>query len=134
MNTIIENLKDKTYVRAFGLMTSEEQEYIKKAGERNCVCYTLGWEQAHFTKPYNGNTYAIKPDYRTEPEYRDLEVVDIANLLGVKDKGVFSPLYKLSSLPNFEGFKVDENPIPTDYVARNISKGKTVYARFRSKP
>lgn len=72
MNDLIEKLKDKTYVRAFGLMLPEEQACFEEARLDNCLCYAKAkWRQA-----YGGGTgafgedmtYAIKSDYQPEPE------------------------------------------------------------------
>lgn len=132
---LLENLQDKTYVRAFGLMSPEEQECYKKATKGNCEIYIypdwISQTAPNHTSFNFGDTYAIKPDYQPEPEHDNLEIKEVKEMLGTYEKGIFKPLYCLPSLPKFEGFWVDENPIPTDYVARNISLGKTVYARFR---
>ena len=75
MNEMIEKLKDKNYVRAFGLMTPEEQECFRKVGKKNCLCFHGAQWGEGMGDLYNGNdcfnyrfTYAIKPDYQFEPE------------------------------------------------------------------
>ncbi len=72
MNTIIINLQDKNYVRAFGLMMDEEQECFRKVGHQNCIYYgSRGWEKCIVGVSFCGwQTYAIKPGYRPEPKYR----------------------------------------------------------------
>ena len=87
MNELIEKLKDKNYVRAFGLMTDEERDVYKKVGSNNCLEYGgNNWKNA-----FGGDgrvfdwrfEYVIKPDYRPEPEYEDLEVTKCSNSKGV---------------------------------------------------
>ena len=78
MNDLIEKLKDKKYVRAFGLMTPKEREYLREVGKENLlVLYGLPhengsvyWkENEHNPDNYPALTYAINPDYQPEPEY-----------------------------------------------------------------
>ena len=149
MNEMIEKLKDKDYVRAFGLMKPEEQECLKKVRKENCVIFNDTWALPYqLCQPFeNRFTYAIKPDYQPEPEFVDLEIVEGKDgFLGVYNKEPipmtnfpFVHLHCLPSLPNFEGFYMPD-PVITDgheylfigTVARNIAEGKKVYARFRS--
>ena len=160
MNTeIIEKLKDKTYVRAFGLMEPEEQDCLKKAGKENCRIYSCDgvWILTQVTGDWNRSyTYAIKPDYQPDPEFVDylIEVCDgedgdesdLKSFLGVKHKLDNNPilprehtyLYALPSLPNFECFWYDdidrgrELPVAYQDVANRIDKKDTVFARFRT--
>ena len=124
MNEMIEKLKDKDYVRAFGLMTPEEQECFEKVGKQNCLVYTNGgkWEDAAKCPFSSGNTYAIKPDYQPEPEPVDLEITKCSDAKGVFWLGCwseehlkpfvdgvslphsFTHLHCLPSLPNFVCF------------------------------
>jgi len=72
MDNIIEKLKDKDYVRAFGLMKPEEQEVLESVGWQNRLVYILNKWRTDSGK-IKGNeredlTYAIKPDYQPEPE------------------------------------------------------------------
>ena len=155
MKDLIEKLKDKTYVRAFGLMSPEEQEVLEKVGISNrlVLCHS-GWDGDLF--PIRGKqrihyTYAIKPDYQPEPEFVDLEIVRHAEgtveqtwWLGVwADKraeipNAFTHIHCLPSLPNFEGFWHDyDKKMGRRYfcniteAAPKISEGHKVYARFR---
>jgi len=152
---LIEKLKDKTYVRAFGLMTPEERECLMKIGRANCEYYTNTYNWTT-TNTYNwttiGNrdfsqsvTYAIKPDYQPESEFVDLEIkiIDNGRHLGVNTQGKLHfnygvvCLYELSSLPNFFDFwyKTEKGDkwcfTNNGLVATYRAKGKTVYARFR---
>ena len=70
MNELIEKLKNKNYVRAFGLMTPEEQECLISVGKINCMWYSMHkWQDASDTSGFFDDfTYAIKPDYQPEPE------------------------------------------------------------------
>jgi len=138
MNELIKKLKDKTYVRAFGLMTPEEQECLKKVGKDNCLIFTANsnwkagnWLCLEFSR---GLTYAIKPDYQPEPEFVDLEIVEDDGRLGVyqPESGQFIPLHCLPSRTGFEKFWwEDVSYMPTTNVATRISKGHKVYARLR---
>ena len=149
MNEMIEKLKDKDYVRAFGRMKPEEQECFKKVGAINCLFYNYHgkWEvltedKANFM---NCNTYAIKPEYQPEPEFVDLEIVEIKDtndinwLVVVKKDGrhgflpyILTHLHCLSSLPGFAGFYLkDSKEVQVDFgwVARYFPN---VIARFRT--
>ena len=73
MHELIEKLKDKDYVRAFGLMTLEEQECFRKVGKENLLVYHSDdtWNLS-ICDSFSGNiTYAIKPNYQPEPAYKD---------------------------------------------------------------
>ena len=148
MNKLIEKLKDKNYVRAFGLMTPDEQECFKKVGKENCPRYNgTSWivTNCYFT---NDSTYCIKPDYQPEFEFVDLEIKEEnAGYLFVKYDNklpyCFShnnnilPIHCLPSLPKFEYFWYETDTTTrfsfTDdgRVATLRSEGKTVYAKFR---
>ena len=135
MNELIEKLKKNKV--AFVLLSPEEQECLKKVGKENCLVYCLSniWQQSNYGFN-NTATYVIKPDYqpnKVPPEFVDLEITLVANLLGTYDKGIFCPLYKLPSLPNFEGFieKGVGGTLAIEKIARYIDQGKQVYARFR---
>ena len=140
MNELIEKLKDKNYVRAFGLMTPKEQECFRKVGIPNCelFCQDLHWDKLNSTDCDFGTlyTYAIKPDYQPEPEFVDLEIIRSGSWLGcvcTKPEGFYS-LERLPSLPNFEGFKVignSELAILTEHVAMHCNAKDKVIARFR---
>jgi len=145
---LIEQLKDKNYVRAFGLMTPEEQECFRKVGKKNCRWFT-GANWVECADPFTWGrvaTYAIKPDYQPEPEFVDLEIVSLAcsdigkqgiQLLGVLSVSFlpyhFTHLHCLPNLPNFEGFKEEhvEGTLAIERIARYIHEGKKVFARFR---
>jgi len=151
MNEIIEKLKDKNYVRAFGLMTPEEQELFKKVKKQNCIIYNLGkhWLDCQNSKEefYDIQTYAIKPNYQPEPEYVDWEIVKgNDNFLGIHRRIIsndppipfsFTHLHCVPSLPNFDQFWWDSDTgtrfgsVCIESVARLRAEGKKVYARFR---
>ena len=151
---IVEKLKDKTYVRAFGLMSPEEQDIYESAGPQNClILCQLGhnprdyeWcnNEMDFLAGYR--TYAIKPDYQPEPEFVDLEIVKELHTFGKKclivlgcictEEDIFIPLHELPSLPNFEGFYTDKYPMGQLVEYQRISyrinvEKKKVFARFR---
>ena len=143
---IIENLKDKSFVRAFGLMKPEEQEVYRKMTKGNCIFYTSGgqWSDTIGEIFLSNHTYAIKPDYQPEPEYVDLEIVTAFSWLGIWRIGSgieglpydFIHLHCLPSLPNFEGFYTDKYPKGQLVEYQRISyrttvEKKKVYARFR---
>ena len=142
MNELIEKLKDRNYVRPFGLMTPEEQECYKKVGKRNCLSFTnIGWSSILIHQFSDYITYVIKPDYQPEREFVDLEVVEEKNCLGVRGTKELSAYFTqsfttldcLMSLSNFRKFCY-EGGIDNLYVediATLIYEGKQVYARFR---
>jgi hypothetical protein len=139
---VIEKLKDKKYVRAFGLMSPEEQELLRKANTSNCLFYNPGgnWLTIRCDMDFDRDrTYAIKPDYQPEPEYVDLEIVEGKDgFLGVYNKEPipmtnfpFVHIHCLLSLPNFKGFYIkgsDNVEVEPQWVARHDN----VIARFRS--
>ena len=145
MDELIKKLKDKNYVRAFGLMTPEEQECFREVGKKNCVNFCdYCWSNAIGAGFVSGSTYVIKPDYQPEPEFVDLEIERSGEWLGVRrTKKVDLPLaaeflnlHCLPSMPNFEGFlcKPEETMEEKWFlqgVAKQISLGKKVFARFR---
>jgi len=157
MKELIDRLKNKNYVRAFGLMKPEEQDVLESVGWMNRLVYIpKKWypdgdkikerERTHLT-------FCIKPGYQPEPEFVDylIEICEDANcepgtFLGVKEKLDNSPilphdhtyLYCLPSLPNFVHFFAatkncnDKQIILSEHVAGYIYSGKKVYARFRT--
>jgi hypothetical protein len=143
---MIKNLQDKTYVRAFGLMTLEEQECFKKVGAKNCHKFFTdsGWDNCEHLE-YDAFTYAIKPDYQPEPEFVDFRIEVVSGHLSITmavDEENVQTLYlhELPSLPGFECFwdKEDDLNLPDSpislcivCVAKRISEGHTVYARLR---
>ena len=154
MDELIEKLKDKNYVRAFGLMSKEEQECLEKAGKSNCFVFDgRSWFSMDYYSDkrfHTGCTYAIKPDYKPEPEFVDLEIdEDIEISTGIRWLGVhkdekssflpylFTHLHCLPSLPNFERFHENDDDeddfLSIEWIATNIDEGKKVVARFRSR-
>lgn len=149
MKELIEKLKDKNYVRAFGMMTPEDQECFRKVGKKNCSVFGAyaKWLEAREGECFkNTSTYAIKSNYKPEPEFVDLEIKNINNaLLVVPTVEAYSFLsgptriHKLPSLPNFEGFYGEDELVKgggvftfAENIARQISEGKKVFARFRT--
>ena len=150
MDEMIEKLKKNK--KAFGLLEPEEQECFKNVRKINCLWYhgsgvnDWGSDSGAFSKFDNQTTYAIKPDYKPEPEFVDLEIRVKSDgtwrWLGVPDCAGnydwlphhFTHLHCLPSLPNFELFWYEDTNtirIDLDEVAHRIHEGKTVYARFR---
>ena len=149
-NELIKRLKDKNYVRAFGLMSPEEQACFREVGEDSCLYYSSGipdWQiPAGFA---NGTTYAIKPDYQPEPEFVDLEIeVQPSNIgkyvydrlgctLYPETRDDFVTIDCLPSLPNFKEFwYYREFGHRVDFccygkVAPLRDRGETVFARLR---
>ncbi len=148
MKELIEKLKDKNYVRAFGLMSKEEQEVYRKVGRYNCIFFNgdnSTWEN-YGQVFFNGTTYAIKPDYQPEPEYVDLEIVEENGWLGIAAIGYenlvtypFTHLHCLPSLPNFhcfwkdtgKGHNLSNEIYSITEISPLINKGIKVYARFK---
>jgi len=141
MSELINKLKDKNYVRAFGLMTPEEQECFNEIGMKNCEIYRYSkWNQAVHNIFHTDSTYRIKPDYQPEPEFVDLEIVEYVEWLGVWNtpESLFLPhqfthIHGIPSMPNFEGFWVNTKSTPAsiDYISQIRHSGKKVFARFR---
>ena len=142
MNELIEKLKDKNYVRAFGLMKPEEQKCLEEANGKNGVIVLLnsGWEPGNMAFDCPHLTYAIKPDYQPEPEFVDLEIHETEDSryaelrsLQADYKGYSLDIADLVSLPDFVGFHYDEETaVGLEDVANLMDKKDTVYARFRS--
>lgn len=151
---IIEKLKDKEYVRAFGLMTPEEQEILRRVGWKNRLqlATNYNYENKFFYEEWIDDcdkiqnkgrhhlTFAIKPDYQPEPEYVDLEIVALGGFLGIKSGNTdifpfpFTHLHCLPSLPTFEFLHSPGETFKITFwqVATKINEGKKVYARFRT--
>jgi len=143
MDNIIEKLKDKDYVRAFGLLSPEEQKCLIKVGKANLIVYShsLGWCNTIGGDFLRTETYAIKPDYQPEPEYVNLEIEEFADGENTKWLGVwntpeafflphqFTHLHCLPSLLNFQGFFAGDMRLRLDEVSTHM-EGKP-YARFR---
>jgi len=145
MNDLIEKLKDKDYVRAFGLMKPEEQEVLESVGWQNRLVYILNKWRTDSGK-IKGNeredlTYAIKPDYQPEPEpepeldkglYEELRSIVIASIPGngkepVWDGSVIGKpnqhtLVKMGLVECFRGYY-----FPTQ-------KGREVYKNYQPEP
>ena len=145
---LIEKLKDKNYVRAFGLMTPEEQECLISVGKINCMWYSMHkWQDASDTSGFFDDfTYAIKPDYRPAPEFVDVEITQQGSWLGITRPWAedysrfpydFTNLHCLPSLPGFRGFwhkGLNDSFIGGDHyeeIAEMIDEKTKVYARFR---
>jgi len=143
MNELIEKLKDKNYVRAFGLMTPEEQECFMKVGKKNCLFYSLGgWNIGDNEFFVDITTYAINPDYRPAPEFVDYEITNKDIWIGSKTPDLaWCRLYKIPSLSKFhcfweknkcdEGYMLNRSFWTIRLVSPKMSEGKQVYARFR---
>jgi hypothetical protein len=147
MDNLIKKLQDKSYVRAFGLMSPEEQQILATAKYKNRFVFISGWvDDFDGVGGRDEFTFALKPDYQPEPEYVDLEIKQEGHRLAVHSVHPFpvhyyhfmphnfTPLHCLPSLPNFEGFWVNSpsTPCSFEYISRTIRNGKkTVYARFR---
>ena len=151
MNEMIEKLKKNKI--AFGLMSPEEQELLRKANTSNCLFYNPGgnWLTIRCDMDFDRDRiYAIKPDYQPEPEFVDLEITKHAEgtlkqtwWLGVwADERVdlphaFTHLHCLPSLPGFRYFWYINLAVGTEarihfaHVAKKIDEGKTVYAKLR---
>jgi len=144
---LIEKLKIKYYVRAFGLMLPEEQECFKEVGKGNCLWYySNSWSGNSMSDNCFSNhmTYAIKPDYQPEPEFVDLEITRQGNWLGITRPWAedysrfpfdFTHLHCLPSLPGFRGFlrPGHDRDISIDFeeVANFIDRKQKVFVRFR---
>lgn len=143
MNDLIEKLKDKNYVRTFGLMTPEEKECYKKATLSNCLVFAnVEWYQAfgNGLRQFDVNyTYAIKPDYQPELEFIKCKIEEYDGYIGIWTENTllkfphnFIHLHCVPSMPQFDHFETETKlEISTEDVSRLI-KNKIVYAVFRS--
>jgi len=144
MNELINKLKDKDYVRAFGLMLPEERKCFNEVGRNNCVVYCEYdiWSGTKCGGFEHSSTYAINSDY--QPETRDIPITQQKGWLGVDFWSYpeipstcgFCHLHCIPSLPNFDGFECVNNhgeviAIKIDDVSRRMSKSQKVIARFR---
>jgi hypothetical protein len=141
---LIEKLKDKDYVRAFGLMTLEEQKCFEKTGKENCLYYSgyNGWRLIGGVKFYKEYTYAIKSDYQPEPEFVKIRIYKSNDdFLGIYKENAyiqlphnFVHLHCIPSMPNFDHFeREDKNSLKVAFedISRLISENIIVYAVFR---
>ncbi len=150
MQEIITKLKDKTKVKAFGLMEPEEREVYEKVGKKNCLYYggtiTEWIEVAVGYESFSSkDTYAIKPDYQPESEFVDLEIrqakdflgIEAGRSLGVLINGDFTRLGYLVDDPKFNGFCSGVSYIMREAfwivgtVASIKENGKKVWVRIR---
>ncbi|MBE3035722.1 MAG: hypothetical protein IMZ70_01360 [Candidatus Atribacteria bacterium] len=148
MKDLIEKLKKNE--KPFGLLTPEEQAMIK---DMMCGGHTLKYSgvewialDASSCYPANIITYAIKPDYKPEPEVVDLEIVQNTDRadkwLGVYGALLasydFVELHCLPSLPGFKGFwhkGPNDSNIGGDHleeIAEMVDEKTKVFARFRA--
>jgi len=115
MNELIEKLKDKNYVKAFGLMKLEERICFAEIGRNNCEVYCKYniWSGTKCGGFEQSSTYAIKSDYQPEPLTRDIKIVKKGNWLGIAPlwgppiigfPNEFLHLHCIPSMPNFAGF------------------------------
>ena len=91
MKELIDRLKNKNYVRAFGLMKPEEQDVLESVGWMNRLVYIpKKWYPDGDKIKYRERThltFCIKPGYQPEPElskslYEELRSISIASYLG----------------------------------------------------
>lgn len=117
---LIAKLKDVNYVRAFGLMSEEEQRIYKEIGINNCEMlsgFTPSripiWDSDGLSAFVFLNTYRIKSYYQPLPEYEDIEIITTYigghKELGIwftlsEDKREWIPLYKIPAMPKFKEF------------------------------
>ena len=129
MSELINKLKDKKYVRAFGLMAPEEQECYRKVGPENCLYYSSDGSWGETMGFCGGQTFAIKPDYQPEPEYVDKEIGEYNDMLACYINDSWLLLYEVMFLPGFAGFYLKEDvEVRPEWVARYFPN---VIAKFR---
>lgn len=143
---LIEQLK-KDDVPALCFLSSEAREFLFKERKRGnvltlCACgCEAQWVRADEELSAH-KVYRLKPDYKPEPEYVDLEIGFEGGFCGFygacSDKGILLPfafthLHCLPSLPGFVGFFYDDLNFTARFeeVATKKRDGKNVIARFR---
>ena len=137
MDNIIERLKDKKQAQPFGLRSEVEKEVLKTAGKSNTLYYDGVGNWMELTNPSwcIDSTYILKPGYKPKPEYVDVPVENILDLLCVRigcasDK----PLYYVPAMPRFMEYYSEpamECEIGWMDIATILHEGNKVYARFR---
>ena len=156
MNELIEKLKNNEAHKIFADMTQEERnclievshgncEYLTEDNLKNLIWKSLGLGSKRF---YPLGIYRIKPDYQSEPEYDDKEIIKgISHISGCpfeclgyyyKDD-IFIPINFLPNLPKFKCFwykpNIGINSIEfkdAGNIATLIEENKqTVYARMK---
>ena len=146
MNELIEKLKKPELARAYGLMTPEEQECLRTAGSTNTLWFSIGsqWSKSGCAD-CPSHTYILKPDYKPEPEYDDVEIVRHEERFAIRNANGFSTipfgyinLNIVVSLHRFVGFFTTfsnyENRMALPDIATRIREGHKVYARFVKEP
>ena len=132
---IIEKLQDPNRAQPFGVLSSEEQGVLKRAGmgwtwrfnEVKC------WVEVCTTEWCNALTYILKPDYKPEPEYEDCEIEHSHQNLMARGGPLSGPtsIHKLPARPEFVGFfEEDGQRTFNDLIANTIREGHKVIARF----
>ncbi len=136
---MIEMLKDKSKARPLGLLSKEEQGILTEAGRYNCLYYDWRntWIEWHENTLYSNNTYILKPDYRPEPEYVEIEVVVVGNgVLMLKRPSPNARYQEISNIvgdKDFHEFKDNKTGVCTKNpgsVPAWKREGHKVYARF----
>ena len=145
MNDLIEKLKDKEQAMPFWMRTEAEREVLMKAAP-NGLLWTdkrvwPAWKESLTrASQLECNIYILKPDYRPEPEYVDVEIVaDGCGQLRLKNSlpGKFGmwPIDMCVRHKDFDYFWYETGPVITSHlaihdVAPAKRKNKKVFARF----
>ena len=138
---LIEKLKKPELAQPLCLRSEEEQAVLIKASPSNCLVMSGDnkWTPSrNHSVLSRTDTYILKPGYKPEPEYEDIEIVcgDLWLILRQNMPGRSSRcLYNCSIHYEFVGFFVDagtlgEREVEPTQIARLIAAGKTVVARF----
>ena len=126
---------------AFGLMTPEDRECLKKVGKENCRFYNGEWMNPGnvgcFTNSY---VYAIKSGYQLKPEFINIEIelqpygigkyVYYSLVCLFPTTNAYIPIDCLSRLVGFQGFFAGAARLRVDEVSTHM-EGKP-YARFKT--
>jgi len=138
---IIQKLKDKKTVRAFGLCSKEEQTVYKEADKKNCLCVSdVGTWVLPVKQGFDKRiTYAINEDWEPEPEYdyRPVLISD-SGMCGIEIPHT-NDTYNVMVAAGDKDFNVYfyDQPndrrayVSPDCVANAMADGKTVFGRFR---
>ena len=137
---IIQKLKDKKTVRAFGLCSKEEQTVYKEADKKNCLCVSdVGTWVLPVKQGFDKRiTYAINEDWEPESEYNDSPVSTSKDgfcRIQIPRTGDTWNVMVAASDKDFKEYsyfcKGQHYVIPPEKVSTWMADGKEIFGKFR---